>query len=344
MATPSGQISAADIRNEFGPSDNNGEKVQLGSYRVSQTVGALSNLPLDDGIPQGSSQISFNDFRNKRLNVIVNYHSSNETRPQTARSRYIDGGSQANKVTVIGGFRGRPGESAGTKVRIHVNRTISGGGGVNDCSLRTGTGWDSNTDMFIDIGSSGKIYGRGGNGGAGGDNRQAGGDGHNGNHGLGIQYNGGGEAVTVHVRSGGLLSCGFGGGGGGSADHQGDKGEERHANGGGGGGGAGSPAGSGGDTGEGGSGGQNGSAGTSDHGGDGGGGGNNHNQAYGGGGGNGGGVGGGPGDGATVDWDGGEAGSNGAAIRGGEGIAGANVHIINNGTIRGGYQWNSEVS
>ena len=344
MATPSGQISAADIRNEFGPSDNNGEKVQLGSYRVSQTVGALSNLPLDDGIPQGSSQISFNDFRNKRLNVIVNYHSSNETRPQTARSRYIDGGSQANKVTVIGGFRGRPGESAGTKVRIHVNRTISGGGGVNDCSLRTGTGWDSNTDMFIDIGSSGKIYGRGGNGGAGGDNRQAGGDGHNGNHGLGIQYNGGGEAVTVHVRSGGLLSCGFGGGGGGSADHQGDKGEERHANGGGGGGGAGSPAGSGGDTGEGGSGGQNGSAGTSDHGGDGGGGGNNHNQAYGGGGGNGGGAGGGPGDGATVDWDGGEAGSNGAAIRGGEGIAGANVHIINNGTIRGGYQWNSEVS
>ena len=344
MATPGGQISAADIRNEFGPSSETGEKVQIGSYRVSQTVGALSNLPLDDGIPQGSSQISFNDFRNKRLNVIVNYHSSNETRPQTARSRYIDGGSQANKVTVIGGFRGRPGESAGTKVRIHVNRTISGGGGVNDCSLRTGTGWDSNTDMFIDIGSSGKIYGRGGNGGAGGDNRQAGGDGHNGNHGLGIQYNGGGEAVTVHVRSGGLLSCGFGGGGGGSADHQGDKGEERHANGGGGGGGAGSPAGSGGDTGEGGSGGQNGSAGTSDHGGDGGGGGNNHNQAYGGGGGNGGGVGGGPGDGATVDWDGGEAGSNGAAIRGGEGIAGANVHIINNGTIRGGYQWNSEVS
>ena len=338
MATPSGQISASDIRAEFGPTSETGEKVQIGSYRVSQTVGSLSNLPLDDGIPK-SGQISFNDFRNKRLNVIVNYHSSNETRPSTARTKYNN-----QQVTVIGGFRGRPGESAGTKVRIHVNRTISGGGGVNDCSLRTGTGWDSNTDMFIDIGSSGKIYGRGGNGGAGGDNRQAGGDGHNGNHGLGIQYNGGGEAVTVHVRSGGLLSCGFGGGGGGSADHQGDKGEERHANGGGGGGGAGSPAGSGGDTGEGGSGGSNGSAGTSDHGGDGGGGGNNHNQAYGGGGGNGGGVGGGPGDGATKDWDGGEAGSNGAAIRGSEGIAGANVHIINNGTIRGGYQWNSEVS
>ena len=63
MTTPSGQISANDIRNEFGPSDNNGEKVQIGSYRVSQTVGSLSNLPLDDGIPK-SGQISFSDFQN----------------------------------------------------------------------------------------------------------------------------------------------------------------------------------------------------------------------------------------------------------------------------------------
>ena len=343
MATPSGQISANDIRNEFGPSDNNGEKVELGSYRVSQTVGALSNLPLDDGVPQ-SGQIDFGSMRNKRLNIIVNYHNSNETRPQNARSRYIDGGSQANKVTVIGGFRGRPGESAGTKVRIHVNRTISGGSGANDCALQTGNGWDNNTDMFIDVGSSGKIYGKGGNGGAGGDGSGPGGDGQNGTHALGIEYNGGGEAVTVHVRSGGLLSCGFGGGGGGSGDHQDDKGEERHAVGGGGGGGAGSPAGSGGDQGEGGAGGQDGSAGSSDHGGDGGNGGNNDNQAYGGTGGNGGGAGGGPGDGQNRDSDGGEAGSNGAAIRGSEGINDAQVHVINNGTIRGGYVWNSEVS
>ena len=338
MTTPSGQISAADIRNEFGPSDNNGEKVQIGSYRVKQTVGNLSNLPLDDGIPK-EGMITFNDFRNKRLNIIVNYHSSSETRPSTARSRYID-----QNVTVIGGFRGRPGESAGTKVRIHVNKTISSGGGINDCALRTGTGWDSNTDMFIDIGSSGKIYGRGGNGGAGGDYSYAGGDGHNGNHALGIEYNGGGEAVTVNVMSGGLLSCGFGGGGGGSGDHQDDKGEERHANGGGGGGGAGSPAGSGGDQGEGGAGGSDGQAGSSDHGGAGGAGGNSDGQAIGASGGNGGGHGGGPGNGGDKDSDGGEAGANGAAIRGSEGIQGANVNIINNGTIRGGYQWNSEVT
>ena len=338
MATPSGQISAADIRNEFGPSDNNGEKVQIGSYRVSQTVGSLSNLPLDDGIPK-SGQISFNDFRNKRLNIIVNYHSSNETRPQNARSRYTD-----NNVTVIGGFRSRPGESAGTKVRIHVNRTISGGSGGNDCALQTGNGWDINTDMFIDVGSSGKIYGKGGNGGSGGDGSGPGGDGQHGTHALGIEYNGGGEAVTVHVRSGGLISCGFGGGGGGSGDHQDDKGEERHAVGGGGGGGAGSPAGSGGDQGEGGSSGQDGSAGSTDHGGDGGNGGNNDNQAIGASGGNGGGAGGGPGNGGDKDSDGGEAGNNGDAIRGSGDVAGANVHIINNGTIRGGYRWNSTVT
>ena len=83
MTTPSGQISANDIRAEFGPSDNNGEKVQIGSYRVKQTVGNLSNLPLDDGIPK-EGMITFNDFRNKRLNIIVNYHSSSETRPSTA--------------------------------------------------------------------------------------------------------------------------------------------------------------------------------------------------------------------------------------------------------------------
>ena len=51
----SGQnISFSDIENEFG--QNNGR--DLGEYRVSQTVGEMDNLPLDDGIPQ-SGTISF---------------------------------------------------------------------------------------------------------------------------------------------------------------------------------------------------------------------------------------------------------------------------------------------
>ena len=340
MATPSGQISANDIRNEFGPSDNNGEKMQLGSYRKSQTVGGLSNLPLDTGIPQ-SGQISFNDMRNKRLNIIVNYHTGGDGEDrQNARSRYTD-----NNVTVIGGFRGRPGESAGTKVRIHVNKSISGTRTSNhNCALRTGNGWDLDTDMFIDVGSNGKIYGAGGNGGAGGDGSGAGGDGGWGTNALGIEYNGGGEAVTVNVMSGGLISCGYGGGGGGSGDHQSDKGEERHAVGGGGGGGAGSPRGNGGDQGEGGSGGQDGGNGTDQAGGNGGNGGNNHNQAYGGRGGDGGDKDGNAQDGQNRDSDGGEAGQNGHAIRGSGDVSSSNVHIVNNGTIRGGYQWNSTVN
>jgi hypothetical protein len=41
----SGAISFSQIANEFGtPSGKN-----LGAYRISQSVGALSNLPLDSG-------------------------------------------------------------------------------------------------------------------------------------------------------------------------------------------------------------------------------------------------------------------------------------------------------
>ena len=47
MTTPSGQISAQDIMNEFGEV---GGTVPLGSYRVSQTKGELT-LAIGDGIP-----------------------------------------------------------------------------------------------------------------------------------------------------------------------------------------------------------------------------------------------------------------------------------------------------
>ena len=45
----SGQISFSDISNEFGNAGS------LGAYRVSQTIGELSNLPLDNGVPQTGS-------------------------------------------------------------------------------------------------------------------------------------------------------------------------------------------------------------------------------------------------------------------------------------------------
>jgi hypothetical protein len=84
MPTPSSgnQISFTDLINEFGlPAGKN-----LGAYRISQNVGTLTNLPLDEGIPQsvsiGSSAIRFSDFYNKRLNIVVNYTGSSSAAQQ----------------------------------------------------------------------------------------------------------------------------------------------------------------------------------------------------------------------------------------------------------------------
>ena len=47
-------LSFSEIETEFGQNSDR----DLGEYRVSQTVGALSNQPLDEGIPQGTSPIN----------------------------------------------------------------------------------------------------------------------------------------------------------------------------------------------------------------------------------------------------------------------------------------------
>ena len=59
-------LSFSEIESEFGTNPTR----SLGSYRVSQNFGALTNQPLDAGIPS-SGEISFNDFYSKQLNVIV---------------------------------------------------------------------------------------------------------------------------------------------------------------------------------------------------------------------------------------------------------------------------------
>ena len=75
----SGRKSFSDIRNEFGtPRDNN-----IGAYRVSETYGAMSNLPLDNGIPQ-SGRINWSDFYNKRLNLIIDCYSGGGSPTSTA--------------------------------------------------------------------------------------------------------------------------------------------------------------------------------------------------------------------------------------------------------------------
>ena len=255
MTLPTGEspISFSQIRTEFGDGTNTSTSpVRLGQYRSTDAsftngaVGALSNLPLDTGIP-ASGTINVDAFHGKKLNVIVDYYSgSSENRPNVARTKYQAASASGNRV-IVGGYKDRViNDSSGSKVIIHVNKTIgSSNASVNTCAVRTGTGWESGTDLSIEVGGSGKIYGAGGNGGAGSTNEGQGSAGGTGSSALGISYSG----TVVNLMSGGLIQQGYGGGGGGGGasgrEESGGKPFYRHR-GSGGGGGAGLPAGEGG--------------------------------------------------------------------------------------------------
>ena len=313
----SGQISFSQIENEFG---QNGER-SLGDYRTSQSVGELSNLPLDSGIPT-SGQIKFSDFYSKRLNIVVDMHSGGDEFRKSAKNDKWNN----NNLTVIGGFRSK--KEDGSKIIVHVNKKFgSDKSSVNNCAVRTGS-WNSSSSIQVDIGGEGQILGAGGDGGQGGVCLGGGQPGGSGTSGLGIDHNG----VTVNVLSGGIIRAGFGGGGGGGGGRQTDKGSDRRASGGGGGGGAGFPAGNGGQPGNGCANGSSGSSGNETTAGDGGGGGNNGNQAYGAGGGEGGQFGEAANGGGSAQAGGGSGGGDGAAIRRNSGFS---VTINNSGTIQG---------
>ena len=328
MTTPSGQISAQDIKNEFG--EHSG-KMRMSDYRVSQTVGELT-LNIGDGVPS-SGAISFDSLRNKRLNIVVDYYGDNANlnraangdATMNAKTRYND---QNDRVTVIGGKRSKPSDTSGHRVRIHVNQNIGGKKGESTiCALRTGS-WNSGTSLIVDVGGEGAIYGGGGHGGQGGDVDSSGHAGEDGASALGIDYNG----TTVNVASGGLIRCGFGGGGGGGAGRQNDKGSERTVGGGGGGGGQGYPGGAGGSEGNADHGQSAGSAGDLTEAGEGGGGGNNGGEAYSGGGGEGGGQGEAADNGAGGNYGAGSGGGQGSAIRKASGVS---FSLNNSGSIVG---------
>ena len=327
MTTPSGPISAQDIKNEFGEV---GGTVPLGSYRVSQTKGELT-LAIGDGIPS-SGAISFDNMRNKRLNIVVDYYSGGTISRQdqgdntmNARNRYEN---QNDKVHVIGGLKSKPSSTAPHRVRIHVNKSLGGKkGDQNVCALRTGS-WNSSTSLIVDVGGEGAIYGAGGDGGEGGNDLDAGNAGQAGSSALGIDYNG----TTINVASGGLIRCGFGGGGGGGCGRQEDKNADRRAGGGGGGGGQGFPGGAGGDRGRTQVDGGDGTAGDISEAGEGGGGGNNANQAGGASGGEGGSQGEGADAGGGAQHGSGAGGAEGSAIRKASGVS---FSLNNNGSVVG---------
>ena len=248
-----------DIESEFGSTITR----SLGGYRSSDSnfqnknVGSLSNLSLDDGIPT-SGEIKFSDFYGKKLNLVVDYYSDGTEIKQTVGAlpmsavwRYA---YQPTKVKVVGGFRTRPDLNAwedGKRVIVNVNKTIGGNkdGDAHDVALRTGD-WPGGTELQVDIGSSGKILGAGGDGGD--PSQYVYGslyntdeslymNGKNGTSALGVEY----PAV---INNNGVLRCGFGGGGGGSGGASNpDSGDTDYGRtGSGGGGGAGLPVGEGG--------------------------------------------------------------------------------------------------
>ena len=254
----SGPIKFSQIKAEFGDSNGSDPGVSLGKYRVSETYGAMQNMPLDAGIPQ-SGTISMSDFYGKRLNIVINYYSGGaEYAPETGYQRYK---KDDQKAECVGEFRNPPKnsndnpETAGRTVWLHVNKLIgqTGGGtmGQSRCSFKTGN-WQKGTDLRVVVGNEGDIRGRGGHGGAGGFGRR--GDGKSGESGsaaIGIQY-------TNAVASNPYGKCylqgypqskaygGGGGGGGGGASSQDIVKQTYSAGGGGGGGGAGIPGGAGG--------------------------------------------------------------------------------------------------
>ena len=247
-------ISFSQIRAEFGDGVNTATSpVRLGKYRrddssfTNEDVGSLSGLPLDTGVPT-SGQIAASNFYGKKLNVVVNYHTSNENRPEDARSRYnataTSMGNATGKWNVVGGYKNPPSNTSGTKVMINVNKEIgSVRGGADDASdknkvaLRTGSSWNAGTTLQIDIGSSGRIQGGGGNGGAAGSTGGSTPDtGNTGSSGLGVEY-------AAQINNSGIIRCGYGGGGGGTggASNPNKSQTDFGATGGGGGGGAGIP-------------------------------------------------------------------------------------------------------
>ncbi len=330
MPTPStGTLSFTNIKDEFGlPSGKN-----LGAYRVSQTFGHLSNLPLDNGVPQ-SGEIAFSNLRGKKLNVVVDNYTPgyNNTTRRNSSSDYD------NNAVCVGGFRTKPAKTdmSGRRVYIAVNQTIgSDKGGRTNVALKIPNAWSSDAIIRLDVGPSGRLQGAGGNGGNGGGGGGNGQGGQNGSSALGIGRN-------VNVVNNGVIRCGYGGGGGGGGGYSDPNKDptDYGSGGGGGGGGAGLPAG---DKGSGGGSrqnGQNGNNGNLTNGGGGGSGGDG-GDARGGKGGDGGGDNGGPGNGqgGSSDRNNGSGGGNGNNGIGIIVVSGVTLNQSGNAPV-GGTQYN----
>lgn len=260
MALPSsGSISFSQIISEFGDSNGSTAGSSLGNYRVSETYGAMSNIPLDEGIPQ-SGPIAFSDFHGKRLNMVVNFFGGGKENRQNMKHRFLR--RNAGDVYAVGGFINPPLNTTGKRVIIHVNKLISSNQQnkhiKKSVSLKTGN-WDAGTNLELNVGPLGYVIGAGGDGGKNGNRSDGPTAGKEGTSGLGVSY-------PLKLYNYGTIAGGGGGGKGATGDSstsrryfrcgwwcEGRDQRHRRAPGGGGGGGAGFPNGAGGDARRGGS-------------------------------------------------------------------------------------------
>ena len=365
MTTPTGQISVSDIISEFGRAapagDTTGTAFSLGKYRVNDA--STLNKPLDVGVPQ-SGQISFSDLRGKTRTVVFKYTGTisredlgNDSSALNLRSVYNAAQNAYQDLSIsqplqVGEFESIPSDFNNASKPLIVIAQIEGTLGSKRTTynnpfeqfvaLDTGA-FGIGTSIRVEVSSSGKIFGAGGQGGRGSSGSGNGGTGTNGTTAIGVRAGNG----SVTIVNAGLIQCGFAGGGGGGGVYSDPNKNSRDPviSGGGGGGGAGFPNGLGGDAGTGSVHAANGAVGS-----------NSANQTRGlggtgrtgaegtsrsGDGGNGGQNGISPenGDnpsnlqGVISSGNGGSAGSNGAAIR--QQTGGASFSLINTGTVVG---------
>ena len=318
MTTPTGQISITDVRNEFGRAapdgDTSGTAVSLGKYRVNDD--ATFNKPLDVGVPQ-SGTIKMSDLRGKTRNVIFNYSGTIQRQdlPLTDSSALnVSSVYNANvdqyqtlsisKPLTIGQFIERPSDTASASNPVILTVLVTGKLGSKRTdydnsenqyvALDTGT-LGTGVSMRIEVATTGKIFGAGGQGGKGSKGAGNGGPATNGTTAIGVRSGNG----SVTIINSGTIQCGFGGGGGGggSYDNPSKSMTDPVTSGGGGGGGAGFPNGLGGDGGTDAQKGSNGGAGN-----------NSTDTTFGAGG-----DGGSPNEGVAIGGDGGDGGQNGIA-------------------------------
>ena len=317
-------LSFTEIAREFGNSGTQPGSISLGRYRTTNgqgaypiTIGSITFGDLDSGIPTGNSLIKVSQFYSKKLSFVVDYHSFSADRDNSTSHIDAEVRWKQGNTTQVGNYRSTPAEgdwNGGKRVFINYNNTF---GSVSDntqsvVALRTGQFWPNDTEMVIEVGSNGKLFGAGGRGGNGSSGANGGFNAGNGNSALGIDITttSGNKSCAINVRNGGYIQCGFegGGGGGGSYDDPSKSQTDPVVSGGGGGGGAGRPVGLGGNGGTAAQKGSNGAAGTNA---------TNTARGIGGGGGN-------PDEGGSEGGDGGNGGQNGAAAEAGDPGSGGN--------------------